>query len=101
MNGNNRKSVEALHQQEAKKGLFRWVKSSAASSVDAEVDFPCLDENFFSAAAFWRMLSDIVISQSQQQQTYKKDWYLALPDTTPSVVQHLCNILNWCTDLSK
>lgn len=87
------KSTEAMYATEVKEGLFRWVSSAEGSPSLA-------DEDFVAAAAFWRMVADIIVQQQQQQQNEKK-WYLALPETTPSVASNLCDILNWYADLDK
>lgn len=91
-----RKSVESLYSEEVQQGLFRWVSSPEKESSSTA------DEEFLSAAAFWRMASDVIIYQStmaQEQQNHQQMWFLALPDTTRTVVQNLCDVLNWCADL--
>lgn len=97
-NNKLRKSTEAIYATEVNEGLFRWV-----SSAEMTESSPLIDEDFVAAAAFWRMVSDIVPQQQQQQQQNEKTtttkWYLALPETTPSVASNLCDILNWYADL--
>ena len=61
------------------------------------------DEDFYSAAEFWRMASDIVTglaidTPAPARGAARHIWYLALPETTPSVVWNLCDNLNWYAD---
>ena len=88
-NNKIRKKLETIYTKEVKEGAFRLV--SAANVLETS---PLVDEDFFAAAAFWRMASDIT-----QQKQNTKEWYLALPETTPSVASNLCDILNWYSDL--
>ncbi|KAL9187002.1 hypothetical protein ACHAXT_010722 [Thalassiosira profunda] len=82
---NARKSVESFYRDEVQQGVFRW-----ASSANVK-DLPFLDEDLLSAASFWRMTADVVSRPTAEQQQF----YLALPETTPSVAQSLCDVLNW------
>jgi len=95
-NPNNklRKSIEVVYTSEVKDGSFRWITSEEMAQST-----PLADEDFVAAAAFWRMASDIIISQQQRQN--EKKWYLALPETTVAVASNLCDILNWYGDLDK
>ena len=101
-NDRARKSVEAMYQEEVNQGSFRWIssssltKDSAEDAVDASAWDP--DEDFVAAAAFWRMASDIV-DASFEQNPDQQVGYLALPETTQSMAQNLCDILNWYGDL--
>lgn len=85
-----RESVESLYREEIKEGSFRWSPSSAGDDGKG----PYQDEDFAAAAAFWRMASNIVVSEGAHER-----WHLALPETTPSVARNLCDILNWYADL--
>lgn len=96
INQNNKlhKSVETRYATEKKDGLFRWI-----SSAEMVETFPLADEDFVAAAAFWRMASDIAKQPPPLQQ--RKTWYLALPETTPTVASSLCDVLNWYANLLK
>ena len=90
------KSIESMYSDGVKRGKFRWVSSSTQQQEGK-------DEDFHAAAAFWRMASDIA-SQSnilKQEQNEEQSWYLALPETTPSVARKLCDILNWYSEKSS
>jgi len=77
-----RKAVESLYPGEK----VRWISSIEEPDVDLH-----------ACAAFWRMASDI----TQQQNSDQLTWYLALPETTTSVAQNLCDILNWYAEYTK
>ena len=86
-----KKTVESLYREEVQQGVFRWASSSSADVAE----LPFLDLDCFSAAGFWRTASEVVAQPTIGQQHF----YLALPETTPSVAQNLCDILNWHADL--
>ena len=114
-----RKYVESLYREEMKMGSFRWVSSSsyhppsgAASNDEDDAGGGVLpsvrdaDEDFHAAAEFWRMAADIVtglsaiddppvVREGSTTATRRRIWYLALPETTPSVARNLCDNLNW------
>eukprot|EP00571_Detonula_confervacea_P013456 CAMPEP_0172306250 /NCGR_PEP_ID=MMETSP1058-20130122/7356_1 /TAXON_ID=83371 /ORGANISM="Detonula confervacea, Strain CCMP 353" /LENGTH=607 /DNA_ID=CAMNT_0013018071 /DNA_START=416 /DNA_END=2239 /DNA_ORIENTATION=+ len=97
----DRKSMDSLYYEEMKQEKFRWISSSSPSAGVEDNTEESADEEFVAAAAFWRMASDVHISQKQnshQQQEEELCYYLALPDTTGSVAQNLCDILNWYAD---
>eukprot|EP00804_Cyclotella_cryptica_P007459 CCRYP_002656-RA/>CCRYP_002656-RA protein AED:0.01 eAED:0.01 QI:55/1/1/1/0.5/0.33/3/669/500 len=86
---------------------FRWVTSESKRKAE-HINVLLLDEDFVAAAAFWRMAADISqhemgISRGDDddilEQNHKNlQWYLALPETTCTVAQHLCDIINWYAD---
>ena len=119
-----RKYVEFLYREEMKMGNFRWVSSSSsyhpppsggASNGEDDAGGGVLpqsgrdaDEDVHAAAEFWRMAADIVTGLataiddppvvregSTTATTRRRIWYLALPETTPSVARNLCDNLNW------
>ncbi|KAL7532446.1 hypothetical protein ACHAXR_004628 [Thalassiosira sp. AJA248-18] len=97
-----RRSLESLYYEEVQQGLFRWTSPSSSSAEKS----PHLDEEFVAAASFWRMASDVISSgdnatMAQTQHQQQSRHYLALPETTRSVAQNLCDILNWYADLSE
>jgi hypothetical protein len=87
---NSPKSTKSMDSQVEKhysgKSL-RWISSD---SYKANYKSNLVDEEFVTAAAFWRMAAEI--SQKIDRET---KWYLALPETTSSVAQNLCDIINW------
>jgi len=93
MNQNARKSVESLYKEEINQGSFRWISCSAEDAKE----LPYRDEDFVAASAFFRMASDIISHDTTV--IPQKNHYLALPETTNSVAQNLCDILNWYDDL--
>ena len=82
----NRKALESLYS--GGDNNFRWV-SSSPTDEDVDVDL-------HAAAAFWRMASDITSNCTAPELSY-----LALPETTHSVAQNLCDILNWYAEYSQ
>lgn len=72
---------------------FRWVTSEPYKSNSSN-NPRLIDEDLVAAADFWRMAADI----SQQNERDGNQWYLALPETTSSVAQTLCDIINWYAD---
>ena len=95
--GNEQRArVESLYSKEVKQGLLRWIPSSLG---DEEAS-PYLDEDLRAMAAFWRMSADITSPHTlSRQQSQQQQWYLALPGTTPTVAQNLCDILTWYANL--
>ena len=107
----SRKSVESLYKEEIQKGNFRWVSSSDTNSIDCAGGVSSkntIDADFRAAAEFWKMSSDIITHlavDAEQPPIVEKSrrqriWYLALPETTSSVAQSLCDILNWHSNYS-
>lgn len=102
---NPRKSVESLYSNEIEREHFRWI--SSPSDEEGAVNEELVDEEFIAAGAFWRLASDICIIQQQQnnnnvpQEEEQSQYYLALPDSTVSVAQNLCDILNWYSNYSS
>lgn len=107
----SRKSVESLYKEEIQKGNFRWVSSSETNSIDYAGGVSSkntIDADFRAAAEFWKMSSDIITHlavDAEQPPIVEKSrrqriWYLALPETTSSVAQSLCDILNWHSNYS-
>ena len=97
------KSTEALYQEEIVRNgaMFRWASSSStlleeSSSSSSSSGLLLADEDFVAAAAFWRMAADL--SQKARGMA-QQQCYLALPETTTSIAQNLCDILNWYADL--
>ena len=96
-----RKSVDTLYKKEIKNGHFRWVSSESLINIDVD---------FHAAAEFWKMASDIItrLATIEQQPIMENNnihhqqriWYLALPETTSSVAQSFCDILNWYSNYS-
>ena len=66
---------------------FRWATSRSNGNCNPLL----VDQDFVAAVNFWRMAADI----SKEKVNENKRWYLALPETTISVAQNLCDILNW------
>ena len=66
---------------------FHWAISRPKENCDPLL----VDQDCEAAVNFWRMAADI----SKQKVNENKRWYLALPGTTISVAQNLCDILNW------
>ena len=98
----SRKSVESLYQEEIQKGNFRWVSSSETNSIDYAGGVSSkntIDADFRAAAEFWKMSSNIITHLVVDEQP-PRIWYLALPETTSSVAQSLCDILNWHSNYS-
>ena len=91
----NDQRFRKMYSQEVQLGRFRWISSSSIENIEVK---PFLDEDFHAAAAFWRMASDIASSEAPGEQS-TTSWYLALPETTETVAQNLCDILNWYADL--
>ena len=79
-----RKAVESMYPGEK----VRWISS---------IEKPDVDVDLHACAAFWRMAADITQKQNSNQQM----WYLALSETTESVAQNLCYILNWYAEYAK
>ena len=77
-----RKTVESLYPGEK----VRWISS---------IEEPDVDIDLYACAAFWRMASDITKQQNSDH------LYLALSETTESVAQNLCDILNWYAEYAK
>ena len=71
---------------------FRWV-STDLYKPDIHINPNLVDQDFVSAAGFWRMAVDI-----SQQTEQTKHHYLALPETSLTVAQNLCDIMNWYAD---
>lgn len=97
----SRKSVESFYHGEIQNGNFRWIDADGVSSKSK------LDVDFRVAADFWKMASDITthlaIGEQQvivENNFHQQLWYLALPETTSSVAQSLCDILNWYSNYS-
>jgi len=104
-----RKSVEAFYHEERMQGRFRWITSSSSSdgsssgsSIAESSSMNAPDEDFHAAAAFWRMASDIIANLATDDDSddhhQQKIWYLALPETTSTIAQNLCDTLNWYAD---
>ncbi|KAL7516921.1 hypothetical protein ACHAWX_001890 [Stephanocyclus meneghinianus] len=89
---------------------FRWVTSESIRKAENN-NVRLLDEDFVAAAAFWRMAADISQremeitrgddSEFQERNRQNQQWYLALPETTCTLAQHLCDIINWYADYLK
>lgn len=89
---------------------FRWVTSESMRKAENN-NVRLLDEDFVAAAAFWRMAADISQremeitrgddSEFQERNRQNQQWYLALPETTCTLAQHLCDIINWYADYLK
>jgi len=64
-----------------------------------------MDEDFHAAASFWKMASDILthlaIESPARDDGQERIWYLAMPETTPSVARNLCENLNWYADYTS
>ncbi|KAL3788670.1 hypothetical protein ACHAWO_006209 [Cyclotella atomus] len=72
---------------------LRWITSdSHKSNTNSKSNL--IDEEFVAAAAFWRMAAEI----SQTNDHDESKWYLALPETTSTAAQNLCDIINWHTE---
>ena len=87
----NRKALESLYS--GKTNNFRWVSSSSSSSSPTDRD---VDVDLHAAAAFWRMASDITSNDTASELSY-----LALPETSHSVAQNLCDVLNWYAEYTQ
>ena len=107
--GRLRRTVESFYDEENTRGRFRWVISSDISSsstttkATSSMVMNTPDEDFHAASSFWRMASDVVSHYATEEYDVDGDqqpkvWYLALPETTSTVVQNLCDTLNWYTD---
>ncbi|KAL3817413.1 hypothetical protein ACHAXA_011042 [Cyclostephanos tholiformis] len=107
----SRRWAESSYEGEIMMGNFRWASSSSPSpseeAAGAVVSTTNTDEDFHAAAAFWKMASDIItylatdLPPLEDNTLGQITWYLALPETTPSVARKLCDILNWYADYSS
>ena len=108
-----RKIVESFYHEETMQGRFRWITSSfsdsGSSSTTATIGSTknnSPDEDIYAAASFWRMASDITARLASENDDDDDDynqrmWYLALPETTSTVAQNLCDTLNWYADYTS
>ncbi len=106
-----RKAVESFYHEETMQGRFRWITSSfsdSGSSTTATTGSTntAPDEDIYAAASFWRMASDITarLASENDDDDYDDDynqWYLALPETTSTVAQNLCDTLNWYAEYTS
>ena len=107
--GRLRRTVESFYDEANTRGRFRWVTSSDISSsstttkATSSMVMNTPDEDFHAASSFWRMASDVISHYATEDYDVDGDqqpkvWYLALPETTSTVSQNLCDTLNWYTD---
>ena len=95
--GNIRSKSPAKSRSQLKKAYsskhFRWMATDS-HKPDININPSLVDQDFVAAAGFWRMAVDIISQQTEQT----KHHYLALPETSLTVAQHLCDIINWYAD---